>query len=64
MLKIGGHLVSISRLSTSAIFRNLLDSALKTGAGDGNRTRDLLFTKLKPEVSIGFCSPLGLQFHA
>ena len=29
-LKIGGHLVGISRLSTSAIFRNLLDLALKT----------------------------------
>ena len=36
MLKIGGHLVGISRLSTSAIFRNLLDLALKNGAGDRN----------------------------
>ena len=44
-LKVGGHLVGISRLSSSGIFRNLPDLALKTGAGDGNRTRDLLFTK-------------------
>ena len=36
ILKIGGHLVGISRLSTSGIFRNLPDLALKNGAGDRN----------------------------
>ncbi len=35
-LKVGGHLVGISRLSTSGIFRNLPDLALKNGAGDRN----------------------------
>ena len=35
-LKVGGHVVGISRLSISVIFRNLLDLASKNGAGDRN----------------------------
>ena len=36
----------------------------KAGAGDGNRTRDLLFTNLQPYVVLGFFSAFRLVLRA